>query len=528
MLLVLLALATAIFCYWKIIYLHSYWRRRGVTQSKPVFLFGDIWPMVVRRYSAPELVDQFYKIDQNARYCGVYQFLLPGLVVRDPELIKQITVKDFDHFVDRRVFVKEDVDPVFGKSLLSLDGEKWRNMRSALSPVFTSSKMKYMFPSISTCGEEFAHYFLKQNKDLLELEMKESITKFTNDVIANTVFGFTCNSLENPNNEFYKMGDEVGNMTSMRTRIVFLMNTLAPKILSFFKISLFSPRVYTFFRQVIAENISSRKKHGITRPDMIDLLVKAKNNSLKNEESDDLPEAGFATVTVTENGKKNKKYQITDEDITAQALLFFFAGFDSVAGVISYMCYELAVAQDVQAKLRKEVDETRERCDGKISYEELMKMKYMHMAVSETLRKWPTAIASDRVCVKPYTIQPKLPNEKPLHLKVGDTVNIPIYAIQRDPQYFPEPDRFIPERFSEENKSKIIQYTYMPFGTGPRSCIGYRFALLEMKILMFHLISNFEIVPVEKTQIPIRFNRKAVNMSAEKGFWVGLKRRVNA
>lgn len=134
----------------------------------------------------------------------------------------------------------------------------------------------------------------------------------------------------------------------------------------------------------MTENITSREKHGVVRPDLINLLVKAKNNSLKNEEEDLLPEAGFATVKESENIKKNKnkKYEITDDDIIAQALVFFFAGFDSVSALMSYTFYELAVNQDIQEKLRKEVDETREKCDGKITYEDLMSMKYMDMVVT--------------------------------------------------------------------------------------------------------------------------------------------------
>jgi cytochrome P450 family 9 len=111
-------------------------------------------------------------------------------------------------------------------------------------------------------------------------------------------------------------------------------------------------------------------------------------------------------------------------------------------------------------------------------------------------------------------------------LEINDNVSISIYALHRDPQYYPDPDRFDPERFSDENKSKMHPYTYIPFGTGPRSCIGSRFALMETKVLFFHLLSSFEIVPVEKTQIPIRLSKKAINMSPEKGFWVGLKKRA--
>jgi cytochrome P450 family 9 len=110
-------------------------------------------------------------------------------------------------------------------------------------------------------------------------------------------------------------------------------------------------------------------------------------------------------------------------------------------------------------------------------------------------------------------------------LEKNAVVWLPIYALHRDPKYFPEPDRFDPERFNDENKSKIIPYSYIPFGSGPRNCIGSRFALLETKVLFFHILLHFEIVPVAKTQIPLHLNRKSFTMTAENGFWLGLKRR---
>lgn len=112
-----------------------------------------------------------------------------------------------------------------------------------------------------------------------------------------------------------------------------------------------------------------------------------------------------------------------------------------------------------------------------------------------------------------------------MHLEKNNVVIIPIYGIHRDPKYYPEPDRFDPERFNEANKSKINPYIFMPFGTGPRSCIASRFALLETKMLFYYFLSNFEFIPDEKTQIPIKFSRKAINMQPEKDFWLKIKRR---
>lgn len=143
--------------------------------------------------------------------------------------------------------------------------------------------------------------------------------------------------------------------------------------------------------------------------------------------------------------------------------------------------------------------------------------------VLETLRKWPAGNILDRMCTKPYTIEPKYPDEKPLHLKVGDFFWVPVFGIHRDPKYYPEPEKFDPERFSDENKHKINPYTYIPFGIGPRNCIGSRFALLEVKTVMFYLLSHFEIVPTKKTTIPEKICKKSLMLSIKDGFHLGLK-----
>lgn len=141
------------------------------------------------------------------------------------------------------------------------------------------------------------------------------------------------------------------------------------------------------------------------------------------------------------------------------------------------------------------------------------------------MRKWPNPVATDRVCVKPYTIEPKRPDEKPFKINVGDVLWIPTFGIHRDEQYYPDPEKFDPDRFNEENRTKIHPYAYMPFGVGPRNCIGSRFALMEVKLLYFHILRNFTLVPVEETQIPMKISRKTFSFVAEKGHWIGMKQR---
>ncbi|XP_044253641.1 cytochrome P450 9e2-like isoform X2 [Tribolium madens] len=436
-----------------------------------------------------------YNFAPNSRYCGMYQFTMPTLFVRDPDLIKQLAVKDFDYFLNHRTFIPEESDPLWGKNLFALNNQKWRDMRSTLSPAFTGSKMKFMFPLISETAESFIQYFLAKNEDVVTVEMKDAFTRFTNDVIANTAFGVKCESLKERENEFYLMGKEATNLKGFWKNMKLLVFFIFPEICKLCKIRFFSKSVANFFTNLIKVNIANREEFGIIRPDMIYLLMEARKNNLNEP--------------------------ISDEDITAQALIFFFAGFDTVSSAMCFLSYELATNPDIQKKLLQEIDSV----NGKPTYEVLMNLKYLDMVVSETLRKWPISVAADRICNKPYTIEPKLPNEKPLHLEKNLPLWIPIYALHRDPNYFPDPNRFDPERFSDENKVNIKPYTYLPFGVGPRNCIGSRFALLEFKLIFFYILSQFEIIPIQKTQIPLKLDKTQFALTAENGFWLGLKRR---
>ncbi|XP_074042642.1 cytochrome P450 9e2-like isoform X2 [Leptinotarsa decemlineata] len=421
----------------------SYWRERGVKQNdRPTWLLGDDWKFIIRKESFFEFTVRCYNQFQGTRYYGIYESGQPTLLIKDPEILRKITVKDFDHFTNHRNFIPEEADPLFGKNLFFSKGEKWREMRPILSPAFTSSKMRTTFVLISKCTKEFVNHFLKKNQKCIEMEMKDTFTRFTNDVIATSAFGVEVDSLKEPDNEFYLMGKEATDLGGFGIMFKFIAYSLVPELMKFLRITLLKQAVIKFFCDLVDNTMQVREKNNIIRPDMIHLLMEAKKGVHHKEENSDV-NTGFTTV--------------------------------------------------------KEAD-------------------------LESLRKWPSTVSTDRVCTKPYTIEAMNADEKPLHIEKGISLMIPIVGIHRDPKYYPDPERFDPERFNDENKGKIDPFTYMPFGLGPRNCIGSRFALLETKLLFFHLLSHFELVPVEKTQVPLKLSRKTFNLTAEKGFWLGLKR----
>ncbi|KAL1495020.1 hypothetical protein ABEB36_010509 [Hypothenemus hampei] len=509
---------------------YSYWKSKGVPQTTPWIFFGDVWPTLFRIKDMLEWINWFYNMHPTSKYVGMYQFYIPTLVIKDPNLIKQIAIKDFDHFTDHNVFsaTQEIDDPLWGANLFTLKGQKWRNMRNLLSASFTSSKMKLMYTFMAEEAEKFVNFFNKQDEEIIEVDLKDVFTRYTNDVIASTSFGLKINSLENPNNEFYQLGQKVSNFSDPVFVFKFFMLSVWPGIFKLLGITFLSKKVTNFFVSVIKDAIRTREENDIVRPDMLNILLEIKNGTHPTGEEQEITDNQFGVATESTEFVKSSKtnVKITDDVIAAQAFVFFVAGFETVSSVMCFTCYELALNRDVQEQLRKEIQDVYDNSNGKPTYENIIGMKYMDMVVSESLRKWPPAPALDRLCVKPYVLQDTNPNEPPIQINKDDVIWVPTYGMHYDPKYFPNPEKFIPERFSDQLKDRIVPYTYLPFGIGPRLCIGSRFALLEVKSIVFHLVKDFEIVPTDKTQIPLKLKKSAVNVRAEHGFSLGLKRRM--
>lgn len=504
-----------------------YWEEKNVQHDRPLPIFGNVLPNLLGKISNTEILQQLYNKYSSARYFGLYSLGTASLVIRDPELIKKIAVKEFDTFPEHKPFIPSDVDPLWNNNLFAMEGgEKWHQLRSTLSPSFTSSKMKAMFVLMKECSKEFINYFERKG-DSVDIELKDAFARFGTDVIATTAFGVTCNSLSDPKNEFYVLGKDLMNFKGLR-RIIFLLNIICPTMAKITRVPFIPKKVSKFFGSLVKESLQLRREKKVVRPDMIHLLMEyQKGNLAQDEDAHSTPEAGFAVVEESVFGKTKQrlKVEVTDDIITSQVMIFFLAGLDTVSTMMSYTIYELALNPDIQDRLRAEIQDALSFSGGQLTYDNLMRMKYLDMIISESMRKWPPFVLFERRSVRPYTIEPEDPTETPVFLEKHSQVICPVFAIHRDSKYYPNPDKFDPERFNDENRSSIQPYTYLPFGAGPRNCIGSRFALLEGKLIVAEIVRNFEIVPVTKTQVPLVFSKTNFNPLPDGGIWVGFSRR---
>ncbi|KAJ6619975.1 putative cytochrome P450 9f2 [Pseudolycoriella hygida] len=398
-------------------------------------------------------------------------------------------------------------------------------MRSTLSPAFTGSKMRQMFDFVVTVSRQTADSLKHQIQQGVskEVEFKDLAMKFTVDNIASCAFGIEVNSFRDPGNSFHTIAKKFSESGTFKILLKFSGYLLAPSLMKFFKIKFFDESVNKFFQKAILDTIKVREEKGIIRHDMINLLIQAKKGNLTHESGDEKIVDGFATVQELQTGKAGVKRKWNDEDLAAQCFIFFLAGFDTVATAMTFMAYELAINPDVQQNLYEEIVETDNLLNGlSVTYDKLQNMKYMDQVVCEVLRKWPSAPLTDRICIKDYELEY---DGKKILIEKGKNFLIPIWAIHNDPNYFPDPSKFDPERFSDENKRSIREYTYLPFGTGPRNCIGSRFALMEIKTIFYYLLLQFKVSVTSKTQIPLQLKKVPVALKTEKGVWVELQPR---
>ncbi|KAL0841593.1 hypothetical protein ABMA28_015252 [Loxostege sticticalis] len=500
---ILVFIVTALVGYYLYVYkkIHNFFKERDVKFLPGVPFFGNAFNSTVLRKHMIEDLDAVYKAFPGERYVGYIEGITPIILIRDPDLIKMITVKDFEHFINHKDFFSEEMEPLFGESLIMMKDGKWRDMRTTLSPAFTGSKMRMMMPFIQEISKNIVDYLKDQiGKDI---DVDDVTHRFTTDVIASAAFGLQLNSLRDRDNEFFVMGQNIFKFTPLQ-RVHQYFCSQFPGLAKKLKFTLGPTRVTKFFMDTVSTTMEYREQNNVVRPDMIQLLMEASKGTLKGSNNAEKDDVGFATVAddVKHDGPSSREWTLSE--LASQVLTFFVAGFETSSSTMTMCLHELAIHPDIQEHLYQEIKEFKDT--NNLTFENVKELKYLDAVLNETFRKWSVAITMDRVCTKTYELPPAHEGGKPY-------------------KYWPEPEIFNPDRFYDENKKNIRPFTFMPFGVGPRACLGSRFALLELKVLLFDLISNFKILKFEKTTEPLKLQPIDFNIKAQGGTWIRLEAR---
>lgn len=315
-----------------------------------------------------ELTEHFYR-NTTERVIGIYSFLRPVLILRDPEVIRNVLVKDFQHFHDRGVHSDEKRDPL-SAHLFALNGEQWKNLRMKLSPTFTSGKMKAMFSTLVDCGVPLEKYLESIANGERITDMREIAARFSTNVIASVAFGNDINCIDNPNTSFRRYGRKVFDL-NVKNGIRFFLFNMAPSIMKLLRIRTQDRDVEDFMRSVVEKTLNVREKANVVRKDFFQLLVQLRNTG--NVQLDDQWE------TVISNDEKFKA--LTIDQVTAHAFVFFLAGFETSATTMSFCLYEMARHPECQRKIQEEIEQVLAKHKGQITYESVSEMKYLEYCI---------------------------------------------------------------------------------------------------------------------------------------------------
>uniref|UniRef100_A0A8C9E753 Thromboxane-A synthase n=1 Tax=Phocoena sinus TaxID=42100 RepID=A0A8C9E753_PHOSS len=484
-------------------------------------------------------------------YLGRQMFI----VISDPDMIKQILVEKFSNFTNRMASGLEP-KPV-ANSVLFLRDKRWEEVRSVLTSAFSPEKLNELgFSNIQerikghvrahqapqrippTHLLKVGHSYMNVHNTILSFRMMPLISQacnlllahlkhyaesrdafdiqrcyccYTTDVVASVAFGAQVNSQKAPRHPFVKHCRRFF-ATSIPRPILVL-------ILSFPSIMVPLARILPnknrdelngFFNKLIRNVIALRDQQAADerRRDFLQMVLDARHSTTSvGVENFDMVRQVFSATECTVNPSQQHQPRLlskplTVDEVVGQAFIFLIAGYEIITNTLSFATYLLATNPDCQKQLLREVDHFSEKHPAP-EYHHLQEgLPYLDMVIAETLRMYPPAFRFTREAAQDCEVLGQ-------HIPAGAVLEMAVGALHHDPEHWPRPETFDPERFTAEARQHQRPFTYLPFGAGPRSCLGVRLGLLEVKLTLLHVLRKFRFEACPETQVPLQLESKS-------------------
>ncbi|XP_064405639.1 cytochrome P450 3A24-like isoform X2 [Halichondria panicea] len=430
---------------------------------------------------------------------GYYLGFMPFVTVTDVEILKHILVKDFDSFQDRPytpVIIRAASAP---QDLLDARGEEWKTARHTLSPSFSAAKMKAMVPLLQKSVESLGKIIDESADANQSVEVYKLYGNFTMETILATAFGRSVDIQGGESDQIVDISRMFFDTSKEENA---LSHTMLMPVLNSFP-WLESILRLLVSRSVIVKNIDTL--HSIAKE-----LVSQRRDNPNPQKYKDLLQLMIDATT-------EDQQRLTDEQIVTHSVIFLLAGYETTSTALAYVSYMLALNPTVQEKLQQEIDNYFDNNPEAPLYEAAQEIEYLEKVILETLRLYSPAGSLLRYCQKTTVING-------VTFPKGVSVDVPIHLIHKDPQHWPNPEDFDPERFSPEEKSKRPPLSYIPFGYGPRNCIGMRLALLEAKLALIHLLRRFTFIQAPDTEVPLE-TTYGITVAPKNGVFLKIARR---
>uniref|UniRef100_U5ELR8 Putative cytochrome n=1 Tax=Corethrella appendiculata TaxID=1370023 RepID=U5ELR8_9DIPT len=439
---------------------------------------------------AVEILRQLQKLWHE--YGSIYKIFLGSklwIIVSDPKLIEEIATNP-------KFLTKSDdydvMEEWLGRGLLTSSGQKWFTHRKALTPAFHFKILETFVPIFDAQSDILIRKLEAQSKSGKAFDIFPLIKLYALDVICETAMGTSCYA-QLEDSAYAKAIEKISEILNWRVFHALAWNDL------YFRMTRKYPEykkqlqiIYNFTNSVI----KSRKNNLGINNNEISTITKDEDIGMKKK---------MALLDILLQTEIDGKL-LTNEEIREEVESFMFAGHDTTTSAITFLLYNLAKCPEIQEKVYMEIsniigdDKT-----TKITLRHLNEMKYFDMVIKESLRMHsPVPFIARRI--EDDLLLCDIP------LQSGTNIALGIYLLHHDPKYFPEPEKFLPERFDINSESeKYANFSYIPFSAGSRNCIGQKFALNEIKSGASKVLRNFivklpqpDYEPIVKTEIVLK------------------------
>ncbi|KAM4707689.1 cytochrome P450 4V2-like [Discoglossus pictus] len=444
---------------------------------------------------------EYTEVFRNLPLIKLWLGPIPLLILYHAETVEPIlsTSKHMD-----KAYPYKFLHPWLGTGLLTSTGDKWRTRRKMLTPTFHFAILA-----------EFLEVMNEQSKVLVEKLKKHvgeksfncfmDVTLCALDIILETAMGKKIQAQSNSDSEYvqaiYKMSDTI----HRRQKMPWLWPDF---IFRCFKIGKQHDRdlkiLHSFTNKVILERAQEMK------------AADAKKGQDGSDSESNKPKKRSAFLDMLLKATDDAGNKLSYQDVREEVDTFMFEGHDTTAAALNWSLFLMGSHPEVQKKVHEELDEVFGKSDRPVTMDDLKNLRYLEAVIKEALRLYPSVPFFARTVTEDCTIR---------GFRVPKGVNIIIipYALHRDPEYFPEPEEFRPDRFLPENASGRNPYAYVPFSAGLRNCIGQRFALMEEKVVLSAILRNFTVQATQKREELCLVGE--LILRPQDGMWIALKHR---
>ncbi|CAH0722424.1 unnamed protein product, partial [Brenthis ino] len=393
------------------------------------------------------------------------------MVIQTPELARNILTRDFEYFEDRYIYCGPS-DPLGSLNLFTVNNPIWKQMRSELTPLFTSLRLKNITELMNINAVELVKKIKRDHIDSNKaVHLKNLFSMYTSDTVAYTVFGIRVSALSDKPSPLWSITSHMVHWT-FRRGLEFTLVFLLPGLASLLRFTFFSASANDYIKKLFYNVVEARKNTDQSKEkDLVNHLVKLKDNV--KLPADAPPE-------------------LANDLMLAQVAVFIFGAIETSSTTLSYCLHELAYHPEEQEKLYNEINEAVKRAGRDVlDYNELLELKYLTACIHETLRKYPPVPYLERYCAKDYKLNDDVTIES------GVPVFINLLALQHSEKYYPEPMKWDPERFKNVAEGNNVDYTFLPFGEGPRYCIGRRYGVMQLRASLAQVLHKYKLEPAE-------------------------------